>query len=162
MKKIELNLTGKALGEASETLLGANLEWIGDVPAALSTERLRNPTFRGPAEPGSGLAPHWKKWMEFGGGHTFVLEPGHNRVGEPGQRLQVTDGDAWMVQPECPVRAGERLRIRLWVRCQGAPVRLRVGFHHRGLAGPTYAEAEVLVDHSHFGVQEREIGRAHV
>lgn len=153
-----ITMTGKTLGQASEHLFGANLDWTSDLPAALSSERLRNTTFRGPADPSSGLAPEWKKLMEFSGGYLFALEPGHNRVGGPGQRMQVTASEGWMVQPGCWVRAGERLRIRVWARCQeGAPVKLRVGFRHPGLAGPWYGQAELIIDRSYFALYECEI-----
>ncbi len=146
-----LHLTDRMAGEANAHLLGANLDLASDLPQAISSERLRNPTFCGPAEPGTGLAPHWKKLLDFSGGYFFMLEPGHNRVGGPAQRMHVTHGDGWLVQPGCWVRAGETLRIRLWARCQeGAPVTLRVGFRHRGLAGPWYGQAEIVVNRSYF------------
>lgn len=153
-----LSLTGKTLGEASHHLFGANLDLTSDLPQALASERLRNPTFLGPAEPGTGLAPEWKKLLEFSGGYSFTLEPGHNRVGGSAQCLQVTHGNAWLTQPHFWVRSGERMRIVLWVRCQeGAPVTLRVGFRHRGLAGPWYGQAEITVDRSYFAAYDCEV-----
>lgn len=150
--------TGTTLGEADEHLFGANLDLTSDLPQAVASERLRNPTFCGPAEPGTGLAPQWKKLLEFSGGYYFMLEPGHNRVGGPGQRMQVTHGDGWLVQPHCWVRAGETLRIRLWVRCQeGAPVTLRVGFRHCGLSGPWYGQADIVVNRSYFAPYDCEV-----
>ncbi len=153
-----LRLTGRSVGEALPQLLGANLDLASDLPQAVASQRLRNPTFCGPAAPGTGLAPGWKKLLEFSGGYYFLLEPGHNRVGGPGQRMQVTHGDGWLVQPHCWVRAGEGLRIRVWARCQeGAPVMLRVGFRHRGLAGPWYGQAEIVVNRSYFAPYECEV-----
>jgi len=153
-----LKRTGETLGEAVASLLGANLDLTADLPQAISSERLRNPTFFGPAEPGTGLAPHWKKLLEFSGGYYFMLEPGHNRAGGAAQRMHVTHGDGWLVQPHCWVRAGETLRIRLWVRCQeGAPATLRLGFRHRGLAGPWYGNAEIVVNRSYFAPYECEV-----
>jgi alpha-N-arabinofuranosidase len=157
MSLTTLTLTGSSFGLARETLLGANLDWTSDLPEAISSERVRNPTFRGPAEPGTGLAPGWKKLLEFSGGYYFTLEPGHNRAGGPGQRMHVTGGEGWLVQPGCWVRRGETLRLVLWARCQGAPVTVRVGFRHRGLAGPTYGEATVQIDRSYFHRYEAEI-----
>lgn len=55
MKATRITRTGKDLGQASQHLFGANLEWISDVPQAISSERLRNPTFLGPANVQSGL-----------------------------------------------------------------------------------------------------------
>lgn len=151
----EIKLTGKTLGEARQHLFGANLEWISDVPQAISSERLRNPTFLGPANVQSGLAEPWRKVLQFQGGIRFELEPGQNMSGGPAQRLHVYDlaatgGGAGLVQPHCWVRAGETLHAVVWARCQGAPVELRLGFRHRGLAGPDYASATIQVDASHF------------
>jgi hypothetical protein len=146
--------TGRTLGTARETLFGYNIEWISDVPAAISSERLANPTFLGPANVQSGLAEPWRKVMQFQGGIRFELEAGQNLEGGPAQRVHVYDhaatgGGAGPVQPHCWVRAGETLRVVLWARCQGEPVELRLGFRHRGLAGPDYASANVLVNASH-------------
>lgn len=147
--------TGHSLGIARETLFGFNIEWITDTPAAISSERLSNPTFLGPANLQSGLPEPWRKVMQFQGGITFQLQDGQNLIGGPGQRVHVYDfkatgGGAGLVQPGCWVREGETLRVVLWARCQGDPVELRLGFRFRGLPGPTYGSATVKVDASHF------------
>ncbi|MHB9134728.1 MAG: hypothetical protein ACYDBB_26955 [Armatimonadota bacterium] len=147
--------TGRSLGTAAEPLFGFNIEWITDVPEAISSERLSNPTFHGPADPQSGLARPWSKVMQFHGGIHFDLEEGHNLVGGPAQRVHVYDhkatgGGAGLVQPHRWVREGETLRAVIWARCQGEPVELRLGFRHVGLAGPEYASATVKIEYSHF------------
>ncbi|MCL1857320.1 MAG: hypothetical protein FWF84_06770 [Kiritimatiellaeota bacterium] len=144
-----VRLTGKTIARASERLLGANLDWASDLPGAIASERLRNTTFFGPAEAGTGLPPPWKKLMDFHGGYRFELEPGQNRTGGPGLRM-AAETDGWLIQPGCWVRKGEKLQVRLWARCQGEPVRITAGFRHRGLVGPRYATAEFLIDRSYF------------
>lgn len=150
-----LHETGVSLGVARETLFGFNIEWITDTPGAISSERLGNPTFLGPANPQSGLPEPWRKVMQFQGGITCELQEGQNLIGGPAQRVHVYDfkatgGGAGLVQPGCWVREGETLRAVLWARCQGEPVELRLGFRYRGLPGPTYGSATVEVDASHF------------
>ena len=146
---------GRSLGVARATLFGFNIEWITDTPTAISSERLANPTFLGPANAQSGLPAPWQKVMQFQGGLKFQLEEGQNLAGGAALRMHVYDfaatgGGAGLVQPQCWVRAGETLRVVLWARCQGEPVELTLGFRYRGLVGPVYGAATVKIAASHF------------
>jgi hypothetical protein len=140
-----------SLGEASAALLGWNLEWISDTPRDLTGELLDHPTFRGPVNLQTGLAEPWKKFMEFGPDQAFAVAPGQGLDGGTAQRLhRWGTNDGIIVQPGRRCRAGERLTIVLWARCQGAPVTLTVGLRGRGLPGPLHAQAEFAVNAGHF------------
>lgn len=136
----------KTQGVAPASLFGFNLEWCSDVPAGISSERISNTTFRGPADHQTGLAPGWKKWFESGAGTVFELLPGHNRLGGSAQRVKSDGFSHPFVHPNIWVRQGERLRVVICARCQGGPVRLKVGIRSISFyLGTVVCEADLKI-----------------
>lgn len=107
----------KSLGVASDAIFGWNLDWLSDVPMGMSSERLENPTFRGPPDPQTGLPPGWKKASENNPHVVYELAQGFSRVGGTALRMVLTC-DSMFVQPYRWIRKGERLRVVIGARFQ--------------------------------------------
>jgi hypothetical protein len=165
MMRAKLHSGGKTIGDATGALMGMNLDWLGDVPGALLSQRLENPTFWGPPDPSTGLPRPYRKMFEFVAGVEHSMVPGANLAGGPALRLHVFDVSSsthpGFVQPNCWVRRGETLRLTVWARCQGKPAVMELGFGHRAWAGPIYGSAQLSIDASHYQPYHAEVTVEH-
>lgn len=135
------------------TVLGHNLEMAGDTIQGLVSDRLCNSTFRGPANPETGVAPGWD--LAPGRG-----VPGMHLAGIPGGGLNGSDAQMinnyaghWnkgILQTGRAIRAGETLAVTCWARCQHHPVTIRVGLRATTSHLPEYTDADITVTTPYF------------
>ena len=147
--RVQIRATGAATAHVPVTILGQNLEMAGDTAAGLSTDRLSNGGFLGPADPQTGLAPGWMPAMSHNaGGVRFELTAGMSMSGGWSQLIHNygRSSQVGMLQTGRWVSAGERLEVTLWARAQHRPATLRMGLRPLDLPAPAYAQQEIRVD----------------
>ncbi|MHC4884485.1 MAG: hypothetical protein ACYTGH_05300 [Planctomycetota bacterium] len=133
---------------APHDLLGVNLEAAGDTMEGLLSNRLRNPKFRPPAHPDTGIAPEWQPYKRnrTAGVH-YVLHRGVYLSGLESQMIDVLSGatDQGILQTGIPIRKGETLVAKLWVCCQHYTTSLRIGIKPMPLPQGDIANAEIEI-----------------
>lgn len=146
-----MQVTVRPSGEAAHfvpaTILGHNLEMCIGVGPGLSSDRLSNPKFMGPANPDNGIA---RGWTSCGNanflGTRYDLTPGCYLSGTEAQLIHNYSGrERGILQINRKVRAGETLELTLWVMGQYHPVALRAGLRPLDAGKPEYCSARLSV-----------------
>lgn len=147
--EVQIRAEAPAAAYVPATILGQNLEMAGDTAAGLTTDRLTNSRFLGPADPQTGLAPDWQPGLSHNcPGVRFELTAGMSLSGYWSQLIHNYGGrrGVGMLQTRRWIRAGERLVVSLWARAQHRPATLRVGLRPVDLPAPAYAEQEIRIE----------------
>lgn len=149
---------------AAATLLGHNLEMAGDTIQGLVTDRLRNSTFRGPADLETGVAPAWEPGPGRGiAGLHIAIIPGGGLNGSDAQSINNFSGH-WnhgIMQTDRHVCAGETLTVTCWARCQYQPVTIRVGLRATTSHLPDYAAADIIITTPYFAEYQATLAVPH-
>jgi alpha-N-arabinofuranosidase len=146
--QVTVRPSGEAPHAVPATLLGHNCEMCIGVGPGLSSDRLDNPRFMGPANPDTGIARGWVPgWNHNFLGTHYELTPGLYMSGTESQLIHNYSGrERGLLQIDRKIRAGETLEVTLWVRGQYHPVPLRVGLRPLDAGKPIYCEATVRVE----------------
>ncbi len=138
---------GAATHAVAETILGHNLEALAASIPALTTERLANPKFAGPADPQTGLAAGWMPTDLCMGDTRCQLTAGMSLSGNEAQLVQRFGWlDEGLQQPGVAVRRGETLEIELWAKARHRPVPLLFEITPLPVRQPAYDSAHITVD----------------
>jgi alpha-N-arabinofuranosidase len=112
---------------ARETLLGQNLEAAGDNIRGLTSDRLSNPKFLGPAHPMTGIAPGW---LPAGNNNMGTwrceLTSGMSLSGNEAQFIHnfMAETRSGILQKNLSIRAGEKMELEVWAKAWHHPVTL--------------------------------------
>ncbi|MHB9130083.1 MAG: hypothetical protein ACYDBB_03210 [Armatimonadota bacterium] len=150
--QVTIRPSGEACHPVPATIFGHNMEMCIGVGPGLSTDRLANPKFMGPANADTGIAPGWTSaWNQNSLGMHYELTPGLSLSGSESQLMHNYSGrEHGILQIGRKVRAGERLEVTLWVRGQYHPVSLRVGLRPLDAGKPVYDETKIAVTRTYW------------
>lgn len=146
---MKLDLAENTTHQASEMLLGHNLETCIDTVPGLLSDRLDNAKFVGPAHPMTGIAPGWEGGS-IGFGARYELTPDGGLMGSEAQLMETFSPAArdGLTQNKRSIRRGETLEVEIWARAWQKPATLVVQLLPMPSRQQAYATAEVTVSSS--------------
>lgn len=143
---------GQPTHYVEETLLGQNLEAVSSLITAMTSERLSNPKFAGPADPQTGIARGWQPYGNNMPGLHCELTGGMSLSGNESQLMHnFSDAQgAGILQTGCSIRRGEVLEIELWAKTRHHPATLLLGIGPLCKSRECYEMVRVHVDASYW------------
>ncbi|MCC6423847.1 MAG: hypothetical protein IT447_10245 [Phycisphaerales bacterium] len=135
-----------------QTILGQNLDLIGDTVAGLLSDRLDNAKFAGPADE-TGVARGWKPVGLHYAAFKAEVVSGMSLSGHESQWLHCYNAGvahAAIHQPGRSVRAGEKFEVEIWAKTAHQPVTLLFHLTSSELRRREYSSARIVVDASYW------------
>lgn len=149
---IKIRSDGQPTHRVEDTLLGQNLEAVSSFIAAMTSDRLDNPKFAGPADPQTGIAYGWQPYGNNMPGLHCELTAGMSLSGNESQLIHnFSDAQgAGILQTGRCIRKGEMLEIELWAKARHQPATLLLGIGPLCKSQEWYETVQVRVDASYW------------
>ncbi|MHC4885503.1 MAG: alpha-L-arabinofuranosidase C-terminal domain-containing protein [Planctomycetota bacterium] len=147
--KAQVTVSDTVMHQASEMLLGSNIEAYENTIPWMLSDRLRNPKFAGPEDPQTGIAPEWEpQGGRCMGNYTCKLIPGMSLSGNESQMVNNYSDGGWagVMQTGVVIRKGEVFELEIWARTKDKPTTLNVSLRPNSGTEEYYGEATIEVD----------------